>query len=364
MKIQLRRPNILQTMLLKNVVKLFLISTLVFSFFLSLVDLFGNINMYMKNNLEFFTYIQPTFFYLPKAASFSLPLSLLFAVAFTLGNMYSNNELIAVFSSGFSLRRLVLPVILLGLGLSAFYFVFEDAVVIPSMRIKTELTGKLLNSSASRNAANVTIYSGKGRIIYNVASYNDLDKRLSGLIILKKQSTGLRRLDAESAQWNETLWVLSNVRIFDWDQTTSSLKETWADTLEDPELVESPLTFRRQVTKLEEMTIAQAGEFIQTQRAAGFPTLEAETDFWGRISFAFTPLIVAFLSSSVGGRFKKNILIFSLFLSLSIGVVYYVLQLIFRILATNGALPVLVGAWGAFILAGGLGILLFRRAKT
>ncbi|OHD13218.1 MAG: hypothetical protein A2Z96_00470 [Spirochaetes bacterium GWB1_48_6] len=354
----------LQRMLFQNVLYVFLFSIFVFSFFLSLVDLFNNLSAFMRNNVDFLSVLQPTLFFLPKAMSFSLPMSLLFAVAFTLGNMYANNELIAIFCSGLSLKKLVTPILILGLGISVFFFVFEDAVVIPSMRIKTELTNKLLKNSVNTNVNNVTIYSNKGKILYNISSYNDLDKRLYSVIVLKKGTNFLQRLDAETAEWKDDHWILKQVRMFNWDPKTDGVTETWKDLVEDFELIEPPATFRRKVTKLEEMTISQASEFISSQKSAGFPTLEAETDFWARISFALTPLIVAFLSSSVGGRFKKNILIFSLFLSLAIGVVYYVLQMVLKIMATTGVIPVLVGAWGAFVVTAIFGVFLFRKAKT
>jgi lipopolysaccharide export system permease protein len=74
--------------------------------------------------------------------------------------------------------------------------------------------------------------------------------------------------------------------------------------------------------------------------------------------------MVAFISSAVGGRFRKNILLMSLLTSLVFSVVYYVTQMVSVIFAKLGLIPPLAGAWGAFLLFAFATFWLFRYART
>ena len=60
------------------------------------------------------------------------------------------------------------------------------------------------------------------------------------------------------------------------------------------------------------MNRSESERYVAMIRRAGLPYREALTDFYRKYSFALTPLIVAFIASSLGSAFKKNILLMSL----------------------------------------------------
>jgi lipopolysaccharide export system permease protein len=103
---------------------------------------------------------------------------------------------------------------------------------------------------------------------------------------------------------------------------------------------------------------------VEDLRAAGLPFVEALADFHHRFSFATTSLIVMILSISMGGRFKKNILLMSLLASLSSAVVFYVIFMITMMMAKMGYIPPMIGAWFPVAIFIGLGLLLLKWAKT
>jgi lipopolysaccharide export system permease protein len=70
------------------------------------------------------------------------------------------------------------------------------------------------------------------------------------------------------------------------------------------------------------------------------------------------------ISSIVGSRFRKNILLMSLLVSLSLAVVYYIAGLISGLLATSGMIPPWAGAWAAFVIFVVLTLIGFRYART
>jgi lipopolysaccharide export system permease protein len=74
--------------------------------------------------------------------------------------------------------------------------------------------------------------------------------------------------------------------------------------------------------------------------------------------------MVTFLSSALGGSFRKNILLMSLLSSLVLTVIYYVFQMVMVIFANLGFISPMAGAWAPFIFFSAAGIWLFRIART
>ena len=118
--------------------------------------------------------------YIPKCVSFALPVSFLFAISYTLGLFYANNELFAIFGSGVSLHRLVLPFLVLGMALSVGAFFFEDAVVIPTFQMKNDAYAAAVKQTVSLSQSNVTVTSPDQRVVYQCDYYNDAEAKLTG----------------------------------------------------------------------------------------------------------------------------------------------------------------------------------------
>jgi lipopolysaccharide export system permease protein len=152
--------------------------------------------------------------------------------------------------------------------------------------------------------------------------------------------------------------------VFSLERATGILSSRKVDVYESPLLVEPPDTFRRLSRNIEEMNRTESRRYVALIRRAGLPFRESLTDYYRKYSFACTPLIVAFIASSLGSTFRKNILLMSLLASLVISVAFYVSQMVTAILSKNGFIPPLAGAWSPFTLFLALGFMLFRTART
>lgn len=351
-------------MLLRAFVPVFLIAIAFFVTILELVDIFQNITRYIDLEVPFSQVLRVQLLYLPKSLHFALPIGLLFAVAFTLGNFYANNELIAVLGSGVSLRSFVLPLIVAGLLLSAGSFLFEEHVVIDTLREKNRLERETLNISQSASNSNVTRLGAGARFVYHADYYNDATESLSGVVIVERDETGevLSVISARSARWVGESWEVQSGRIFEWNGELFAERFTSREVISRLNL--SPGAFRRQGKDIDELRLEDAREWIQTQRDAGLPYREDLTKYHERYSFALTPFIIVFISSAIGGRFRKNILLMSLLVSLSVSVVYYVIQMVAGLVAYSGFLSPIMGAWAGFLVFFIVGMILFRLSRT
>jgi len=361
--------KLLTRMLYRNIIPIFVLALTFFVMIIQLVDLFANLVRYLNLDIPIRQIIQVQLLFLPRSVSYALPIAALFSVAYTLGQFYTHNELIAVFSARVSLYRFVLPLLISGFFLSFGMFFFQEYVVIDTYREKNELSRALLNMRQSFDNRDVTIRAPGGRHIYFASHYNDQREELSRVMILTRDSRGrfMRRIEANNARWNGNLWVLQQGTVFETAMEDDRLIDLFAEPFrefEDPELNLSPGTFRRPGVDVEEMPWQDAREWIRALRNTGQPYRQVLTDYYSRFSLSFTPLVVILFSSAMGGRFKKNILLMSLLVSLVGAVVYYVTGMIAGLMAGRGLIPPLVGAWLGVVIFLGLGFLLLRNART
>jgi len=358
--------NTLHKMILRDFIPTMLVAMVFFVMILQLVDLFANLWRYLNADVPLRDIGRVALLYIPKCVSFSLPIAVLFAISFILGNYYANNELIAVFGSGYSLYQLVFPLLLAGAILSVGVYYFEDRVVIPTFKEKNAASRQLLGQSVSFSNSNVAVLSHRNQVIYNADFYNDQRKSLTGVTILFLSPEGefLSRADGSKALWEEDHWTLTNARVFTWSDESGYMEEEDRSRWTDPMMDEPPESFRRLTRDIDEMNSREAKEWVQSLQRTGFPFKGALTEYYQRFSFALTPLVVALLSCSLGGRFKKNVLLMSLLSSLVVSVIYYVTQMVMVLLAKLGYIPPLYGAWAAFIIFLIIGVGLFRTAQT
>jgi lipopolysaccharide export system permease protein len=358
--------RLLRGMLLKQFLPILLVALLFFVLLLQLIDVFGSIWRYFAHDVGLRQVTWIALLYLPKCLSFALPVSFLFAISYTLGLSYANNELFAIFGSGISLHSLVVPFLVLGVLLSVGAFFFDDMIVIPTFQMKNDAYAQAVKQVTSLSQSNVTVTSPDQRVVYIADYYNDAQKRLTGVTVVVRdpRMSFYSRADAQWAEWVNNRWVLHVCRTFTWDPATRLLSSETRDSYDSPFLVEPPDTFRKLARSIAEMNRAESQRYVALIRKAGLPYREVLTDYYRKYSFAFTPLIVALIASSLGSTFKKNILLMSLLSALVISVAFYVAQMLAAILSKNGFIPPLAGAWSPFTVFLALGFLLFRTART
>ncbi|HQJ06931.1 MAG TPA: LptF/LptG family permease, partial [Spirochaetota bacterium] len=127
---------------------------------------------------------------------------------------------------------------------------------------------------------------------------------------------------------------------------------------------ERPSAFKKARYEIDNMTIPEARETIQLYKDINIEHNKELTNYYKKFSFPFTLFIVSLFALGVSTLSRTNILILSLFFSIGLAVLYYVLQLILDILASTGRVPPIVGAWLPILVFIPLGIYLIQRAKS
>lgn len=355
--------RLLQRYLMKQFLPTCAVALVFFIVLLELGDLFANLVKYLSNDVPLASILKVLALYFPKCVSFSMPLAVLFSSSYVMGNMYAKNELTSIFASGYSLYSLIAPLLALGFALSLGMFFFEDKVVIHSLLQKNNLNRVLLNQEATLSNTNIVVLSESGDMVYTADYYENTEKKLFSFMVILRDERKLPEyiLQAPIAKWNGSMWepVDYIVYSFDEDGKTSVSKDSLPFTMTEP-----PETFMRNVTTVDELSASDARKYIANLRKAGLPYAEQLSNYHKRFSFPFTIFIVLFFSISLGGRFKKNIMLMSLLLSLSIAVLYYVTQMVTMIFAKWEYISPFAGAWLPVLMFIFASAALLRFART
>jgi len=96
--------------------------------------------------------------------------------------MVKNNEILALKSSGIRVMNLLKPVMILGIGLTLFFFLLSETVVPIAQTQANNIRRNIKNMSVTTTRDN-NIWIKKDSVIVHINFYNQRDKSLSGITL-------------------------------------------------------------------------------------------------------------------------------------------------------------------------------------
>lgn len=326
--------------ILGSILKVGLVAMLLCSLILVLVDLLANLERYIQLAVPFPTIALRTLYYLPEAVLLATGPAFLFSITYFLSMLRANNELICLLNSGISYRRILLPIALCSILITAGHFVFNETVGIPALREKELLNDKIFLSSANYDNRDITLSDRpRGYLLY-ARRYSDAERKLYGAVLVHKDpSTGdlLMKASSEEAVWDEEAgnWEFHDATIH--RVRGQSVAPETLDAFVAEGLDLRPELFRNARGDIRTMDLKAALERLESIKEHDREQYSAAaTDFYQRLLSCLTPLVLMIIACCQNYRFKKNVLLFSIVWSLCVGVVYYVVQMLSLIMAGQG----------------------------
>lgn len=136
-------------------------------------------------------------YYIPILLGYTLPIACLVTVILTFGRMSSENEILAIRASGIHIRRLIMPLIMVGIIFSLIVHILNDRVIPTAFQAQTQIlqeTGSqnptaLLEAGSFINAFDkyiVFIYRIDGDRLYGIRIYQPQPNRPTRTIIAQE----------------------------------------------------------------------------------------------------------------------------------------------------------------------------------
>ncbi|MBR6340337.1 MAG: LptF/LptG family permease [Treponema sp.] len=333
--------------ILKKVIPFCFVSLIFIAIILNLVDLFMNISRYLEMEAPAKEVLKVMIYYIPKTVWYAGPIAFLFSVTYVLSDLYAKNEMEAIFASGVSLFKFMLPVFLFAIVLSVGMFFWEDRLVFSTLEKKVALQKELLDEKETANNENIVVLSDSAKIIYKAKRYRDSVRRLENLfLVFRDDDKALQAIiHAQTAVWNEEkgVWDLQNAVQF--ENVNGSLKNTPLSSKYKALLTESYEIFRKTTIDVASVNVADAKIYINHLKKAGLPYNEQLSVYYKKFAFPFILFISAFLAVGLTGKTRKNVLLISLSLSIVAVVLFYVFQMVTMVLAKTGVMTPFMGAW-------------------
>lgn len=324
------------------------------------VDFFENIRDFLKHDASLFRFLSYFLFRIPDIAFQLTPLAVLMSTLLSLGLMSKSHEITAMRSCGLSLVQIGAPFLVFGM-VFALLGLLSTAVIVPKATNRAEYiqdvyiekkappptykAERLWLRAGSRTLMNIRLMAPDGSRLTNVHLYQlSPDFRLQEIITAKE------------AQYANGNWTLTHAirRIIRPDSRvlTKAFAHMSVDLPHDPGYFKSWLA-----RESEKMTFHEILSYVNRLEAGGYSAAEFRTDFWGRVAFPFSSVVLGIAGLALGLRqtggrgtgVSKGI-----GLAILIGFCYWTTHSVGIALGRSGALAPWLAGWVAAILFGAI----------
>lgn len=281
---------------------------------------------------------------LPSILVLTFPVSTLFATAMALGRLSKDNEIVALRTSGITLLRISMPIIILGILVSfASYFTNEKIVPDANYRASNIIRQIIYKQPLPEVKDNVFFKDAYNRYYYarrvdmknktmeNIMVYEISDERFPRVIL------------AQKAAFEGRIWQLSHGVIHRYDQEGHLNYEA---SFSDMKLnvSEDVLAFTNQKTS-QEMSSKELKDMIGMLGKGGVSTKALQTELLMKYSIPATCFVFALIGIPFSLPSPRSGRTWGMVVTIVFMFTFYVFASIFRSLGKGGILPPTVAAF-------------------
>lgn len=338
--------TILDRYLARGWLKIFALSLACTTALYLVVDFFDLVDNLLRADNAVWTALRYFLYKLPMVISRVVGFTALFSTLFYLGTLSQNQEITAMRSSGLSLHRISLPLLVLSFLLSVLNLFWNESLVPILTRkaqyiYKTEVRKKppktILGTEdvwirGKENFINIDRFDSKGGTLRGVTVYLlDRDFSLRGLIV------------APTARWDGARWAIT--RGIEWSFLSDGQVKRQVVRFLLP-ISETPEDLKLLARETEEFSLFDLKKHIADLRGKGIDATEYEVDLQVKMALPLLSLLLVFLGIPFGLRHGSGggmALAFGI--TMLIGFGYWFLLAFCISLGHSGALLPGIAAW-------------------
>jgi len=362
--------TIIDKYVIKQLTRSFLFALLCFILIFLLVDLFENLDKFIDNKFGLLRILNYYFYFTPEIIKLVTPVAMLLGTLFTVGRMMNFNEIVAVKNGGVSLFRFTLPFMAIGVIVTGATLYFNNWLVPEANKKKFFIERNYLGKgSAGQGLTRLYFQDSRNQMIL-IEQFNEIQMsalKVSLLVYDETNRTVLRkRIDAPEMIWDNGRWKMLNAVERSFDGGAETLTQHSAVFPEDVpgvrRLILKPQDIIKKQLKPDELNYGELKDFIESQIKGGHDSARAEVDFYAKISFPFSNVVVILFGMAIatGARKKRN-LAMQFGISLLASFIYLGFVKFSQAFGYNGDLNPLLTAWLANIFFAAFGVAILWR---
>jgi lipopolysaccharide export system permease protein len=360
--------SILSRYILRQFLGPFLLSIFAFSVIILIIQVFDELHYVMQQKPGFWVTLEYYLLKIPGLLLEIIPIAVLMAVLFSLGNLGKQSELIAMRAGGVSIFKVAGPLVFCGVLVFFSTILFDEIVTPWSDHLSRQIR---INDIERRPQVHVTSKSnisqmGTDNQMVHIGNFDGTTNTMTDIIIMSF-GNGIQlksRIDAKTASYENGQWIFKNGFFRAFDDTGAEISCRAFDQAPFP-FQQKPADFLADTPDPGELNIAQLYSEIQQLKQSGSDNHLESVEFHKKIALPFACVILAVLGVPWGWSLGKYSGVASSFgICMLVAFIYIGGMQIFQTLGTSGTLSPFVSMWTANILFG-LGSLwmLFRRNR-
>ena len=301
--------------------------------------------------------------FIPYFANLFSPLFVFIAVIFFTSKLAENSEIIAMFSTGMSFKRMLRPYMVSAAIIAVVTFGLGAYVIPKGSVTRINFEDKYYKQRKMNTARNIQLEVDSGVIAYieRFENYSNTGYRFSLDKFEGKQLVS--HLTARSVTYDTSAvhrWIIRDYMI----REMKGMKETITKgTRADTTLFMEPADFLIMKNQQEMLTSPQLKEYIDRQKQRGFANIkEFEIEYHKRIATSFASFILTLIGVSLSSRKTKGGMGLHLGIGLALSFSYILFQTIASTFAVNGNMPPAIAVWIPNVLYTFIAFYLYQKA--
>ena len=325
-------------------------------------DINENIDRFINNRAPLKAIIFDYYLnFIPYYTNLFSPLFVFIAVIFFTSKLAENSEIIAMFSTGMSFKRLMYPYMISAACIALVTYVLSTEVIPTGSVTRLRFESIYKKKKSDTYARNIQLDSG---VIAYMERYEDYNKTGYRFSLDKFESHQLvSHMTARRITYDTTAvhkWTVRDYMI----REMKGMKETITrgdrlDTIINMEPQDFLITRGQQET----MTSPQLHSYIQKQKQRGFANIKIfEVEYHRRIATSFAAFILTVIGVSLSSQKRKGGMGLHLGIGIALSFSYILFQTISSTFAINGNVPASIAVWIPNVLYLFIAIYLYRKA--
>jgi lipopolysaccharide export system permease protein len=351
---------ILRRYYIKEFLRIFAITGLGLAAVMSAIELIRHLDEFMLHGPTAWELLRFAALLFPRYFLYLMPVAALLCSLYTVGTASRRGEIVAVMASGGRVKRLLVPFVLMGAGLSLMGFVLEEMVVPGCSESARELRGSIRGipaTSTFQSDGAIWLRAEDGSLV-KIDFYLEEQGSFKGMSIFRVSGGLLNEIiQAEEARYlpAEKSWVLGGVDIY-------GLQSGEIQSMDEMRYLRlgSPGILEEEARKPYELGIFELSRYLKRLKQAGFKNLRLSVEMQSKLSYPLVSLFMVVLGVSVAARRTLGGLVATA-TGLLISVAYWFGYTMMLSLGYTGIVPPVVSAWLLPIMFGAASVFLYSK---
>lgn len=330
-------------------------------------DLNENIDNFVEHNAPVMAVITDYYFnFIPYFANLFSALFVFIAVIFFTSKLAENSEIIAMFSCGMSLKRLMRPYMISAAVIALLTYGLGAYIIPKGSVIRLDFEDQYRKKKKVSYVRNVQMEVQKGVIAY-IERYEDFNKTGYRFSLDKFEDKKMvshltaRSITYDTIGGSRYKWRIKDYMIRD---LTGEREKISSGNRLDTIIPMEPADFLIMKNQQETMTSPELKAYIAKQKARGFANIkEFEIEYHKRIAMSFAAFILTTIGLTLSSKKTKGGMGLNLGLGLALSFSYILFQTVSSTFAVNGNIPPFAAVWIPNILYAGIAVILYIKAQ-